>query len=286
MSLRDLRHAVDALSLPDLDQWLSSFVINHGASMLDMQDAFGESTLHILVEKVEVERVFLLIKHGASATLKNRKGYAPIHYLISGENEGSKLKELLDLLITNGETLNRECSFGSSLLSYAIKRRDVRLTKVLLQEGAGLAHGEDSSILCFAAGYGKEIFMCCEEFLQEKQKEMLDLDQRGRYQQTPLMHAAWNMKVDLVKYLIEKGADDALTDRSGKTALDFVEAAQINPSNVLAQQAIENYLKEVHLVRSERDQFSQIINDSGQPQKGMIEEGDSLRRSHAGPKYL
>ncbi|QLK11945.1 ankyrin repeat domain-containing protein [Wolbachia endosymbiont of Diaphorina citri] len=55
----------------------------------------------------------------------------------------------------------------------------------------------------------------------------------------PLYYASWNGNFDLVKYLVEKGADINAQDKGGKTSLD----AAIDKKH----DNVEKYLKQVQL---------------------------------------
>lgn len=54
---------------------------------------------------------------------------------------------------------------------------------------------------------------------------------------TPLMFAARYNKVDIIKYLLEKGANKSLKDESGYTALQFAEFSKSHEAITHLKQA-------------------------------------------------
>ncbi len=118
-----------------------------------------------------------------------------------------KNKKLFTFLLENGADVNYRNSFGKTVLYYAIELGDIDIVKILIENGANLnntyidAETRDD--------WNRDI-----PFYQS----LCSLEHTKR---TPLMHAAQHSDVEMLKYLILKGANKEAIDEIDYNVLDY-----------------------------------------------------------------
>ncbi|MFA5372253.1 MAG: ankyrin repeat domain-containing protein, partial [Sideroxydans sp.] len=126
----------------------------------------------------------------------------------------------VELLLDNGEPIDYENSFGKTALYYAIQFNDRELVATLLRKGANVNHTYKSAIELNPDNYS-----CAADTYIKHTKR------------TPLMHAAQNSDVEMIKLLLEKGARLNEVDEVGYSAFDYAILGD-RPENAA-------YLKEI-----------------------------------------
>ncbi len=126
--------------------------------------------------------------------------------------------------IKEGGDLNARTEAGESVLAYALKSRvDQDLLELLIDNGADLFYTDDEgvSIFDFAITYNN-MFMI--RLLLEKGKDVNEITRKSGF--TPLMAAVCYGRYDILKVLLEAGADVTLADNKGLTAYGFAKKMQ------------------------------------------------------------
>jgi len=127
----------------------------------------------------------------------------------------------LEVLVESGIDPRNVC-FRESLLEGLWRRgaRSDRALAQLLQHARGRMDGMEARYLLAAAEGGA----------RESCRVLLDMgvafDTRDLYGGTPLMAAAGSGSVEVADLLLDRGADRTLKDSAGKTALDYLSAAE------------------------------------------------------------
>lgn len=128
-------------------------------------------------------------------------------------------------LIREGANPNQRGSSGdgSLLIRYCRYAENDPVALFLLNNGARpdtLRSAAGRTALHVAAAY-----YACETLCGHLLNAGADINARTNNGATPLMLAAQNAKLRLVKFLIARGADPSLKDNKGKTAYDYALAA-------------------------------------------------------------
>ncbi|CAB0035384.1 unnamed protein product, partial [Trichogramma brassicae] len=141
------------------------------------RDGWGQTALHCAVlHDNEAAIEFLVRRRGVDANSVNGQGKTPLHLAVAGSHN-----ELLEWLLRNGADPNLGDEEGSTPLHC-----------ICLQAGQG---GVDSA---------KEFFKICEEA-----DRLVLVDAKDTKGRTPLQLAVLNLSLDLVEYLLARGADAA-----------------------------------------------------------------------------
>lgn len=130
-----------------------------------------------------------LIKH---SDINNNKLWPTLLFAI-------KKPATLELLLKLGAAVDKQNDFGKTALYVAIENNDLNAVKILMEHGANVNHrylGRDS-------------------LDSYNYRWMID------YRRTPLMSAAEYANVEMMKYLIDHGADYHAVDEEGLNVLDY-----------------------------------------------------------------
>ena len=113
-------------------------------------NAVGETPLMLAAIKARLDWVQLFVKRGA---LINRAGWTPLHYAVSGDDNGVSL-----WLIQHGADTNARAPNGNTPLMMAAKYGPYDLATALLKLGAdkGLRNNDGATAADFAASVGRD----------------------------------------------------------------------------------------------------------------------------------
>ncbi|CAG8083174.1 unnamed protein product [Penicillium olsonii] len=122
--------------------------------------------------------------------------------------------DTLELILQYGASPHSFDSRGISAMWWASRSGDVKIVDALLRHGAPV-NSIDYTLLMFAASEGQLDMLT---FLIEKGA---DIDARDREGHTALMHAALGAKLSALEILVQRGANVHLQNNQGLTALDL-----------------------------------------------------------------
>ena len=167
-------------------------VILESGSDVNAIDSENRTSLHLAIETMgnfSLDVVKLLLSNGADVNTADRFGQIPLH-LACKKGDCDTVKLLLD----SGSDINRSTKLGMLPLHYSLRYGNTDIVQNLLQRG--------SNVNCFALDLKEEI--------------------RVRSQLTSALFIAISQKnYNIVKALIEHGADVNLRDEYGTSALHY-----------------------------------------------------------------
>lgn len=164
---------------------------------VNIRDKAGATALMYTARDTNYEMVEFLLKNGADVNIRDTEGDTALYYSIEHNSRGQKNEtenaiKILNLLIKYGADVNTKNDKGTSLLdvSYRISEsfdKNKEMFKILVENGFDL-------------------------------ESRIKAD-RSDYDYTPLMIAVYKKDYDMVKYLLDKGANPNTANNENKTAL-------------------------------------------------------------------
>lgn len=133
------------------------------------------------------DKVEGLIEHKANVNAKNEYGYSALHSAVARGNAG-----LVDLLLKAGADVNDNDNFyGTSPLQWAVQLEEIpEITHILIKSGA-------------------------------------NVNAVDKHNQTPLYMAVGLKRVDIVKELLNAGANPSIKSKSGRSPIDAARTAEM-----------------------------------------------------------
>lgn len=133
-----------------------------------------------------------------------------------------KHKDVVEYLLEQGANINAELDDGCTPLISSVAVDDMDTAILLLENGANIkAHANRWTVLHYAV-HNKNLDMV--KLLVEAGAE---LEARTHYYDTPLLSAATDNSVEIVEYLLSVGADSKAKDIYGQTADSLTESDEI-----------------------------------------------------------
>jgi len=188
-------------------------ILARGAD-IDQRNNKGKTALMFAVSEGNTEVTRFLILQGADVDAVDQYGTSAL-IVAATAGHGDDVAALLEA----GADISVRDESGGAPLVNAVYFGHVDAVKALLgalsRQPAGLEKQEGEELLLLAAGLGHG------EIVQALVKTGgVDVNGRGLKQRTALMAAAYFDKLDVARILLELGADPALRDVEGNTALD------------------------------------------------------------------
>jgi len=222
-----------------------TYLVDNGADV-NPEEHDGRTPLDFASEKNSLEIVTYLVDNGADVSkwslyyAVNNNSLQLISYLVdNGGNINAKYKygdtllqhachknnlEIVTYLVDNGADVNSKNNYGDTPLTDACAYGSLEIVKYLVEKGADVNNQDDEGVTllhnaCFSNKHALEIV----KYLVEKKKA--DVNSQDKLGNTPLHDALHNSiqqnPLQLVKYLVDKGAVGNAKNKDNKTPLDL-----------------------------------------------------------------
>jgi len=204
----------DAQSIKMLELLISS-----NAGGLEERDDRGNTLLHwSLSNKISPELLEYLLQK-IDVNSKNNSQETPLHTLLGALSPSYEIDKYIQLLLSKGADINARGVVGRTPLVSAIRNKDIETETIelLIKVGADINAVDDygNSILHIAAANSLDSV----KFLINHGANINILNPHDN--RNVLVSAVEYIKEDIVKYLLEQGADVNTKDQYGKTALNY-----------------------------------------------------------------
>ncbi|OEJ14534.1 hypothetical protein BFL38_05715 [Brachyspira hampsonii] len=199
---------------------IAKLLIEEGTDV-NIKDNAGATALMYAARNTNYEMAEFLLKNGADVNIRDTSGETALYYSIKHDSFGQENAiKILNLLIKYGADVNTKDNDGASLLdvSYRISfDKNKEMFKILVENGFDL----ESRIKTGISDYD--------------------------YDYTPLMIAALRNDYDMVKYLLDKGANPNTANNENKTALTIAnDYGKFDISKLLIQQGANINTQDEH----------------------------------------
>jgi ankyrin repeat protein len=226
----------------DMETLHSYLGSKHLAQYLKVTDRHGDYALHVAVKQGKAAVIDALLAAGADIEGRNNSGYTPLAVAASS---GGRI-DILRRLIAAGAEVNAEMNSGSTALSLASARSSGVAVDILLEAKAdpdldkpllnAVRYGRTDIIkklveagaktdLQDSDGHGL-LHLAAQQGAEETAALLLEkghgIDQRDRqHGYTPLHWAVYYNRMQMVEFLLERGADPHIKNNRGQAALQL-----------------------------------------------------------------
>ncbi|XP_062566387.1 serine/threonine-protein phosphatase 6 regulatory ankyrin repeat subunit A-like [Saccostrea cucullata] len=191
---------------------MCSYLLDFYPPLLDIKDKDGKLALHCAAMAGNIGFVEFLIEKGLDIYCRTKSGLTVLHLCcINGKLELCKY-----LVDSYPQLLDKRASYEQNVLPNAVMGGDVDCVRFLTEKGL--------DINCSSESGETVLHLCCKEGSLEMCKYLIDtypklLEIKDTTNRDVLHVAAWTGRVDLFKFLIEKGMDVNSITNEGKTVL-------------------------------------------------------------------
>ena len=264
-----LHKAITGDYLESVEEHLKTAYPDINAEEWDRYAALEEVTR----EKLMMEIVTLLLKHGANVNAKDDLEGTPLHYAIYDTPIS-----VIEVLLANGADLSIADEYGGTLLHEVASHGFKDLVALFISHGAELnvQNKRGETPLHEAAWQGHKDIA---ELLIAKGTDVSVTDING---DTPLHVAALNGHKELYDVLVANGADPSAQDTAGKTAFDYAREAAHRRMVVLSTDETNPYSVIITNPRAVRwfVRFEGMdFDDLWVPEKGDLEQAETILKT-------
>ncbi|XP_066523799.1 transient receptor potential cation channel subfamily A member 1b isoform X2 [Hoplias malabaricus] len=202
---------------------LLALLLSSGRANVDLEGDLGNSPMMVACSNNNCEALHTLFKYGARLCLPNKLGHYPIHAVaFAGAKEAMEviLEKGAELgICTPADHVNYLDKSKSSPLHLAVRGGNTDVIKLCIEKGARVQQQQcdNSTALHFACTQGALEAVKIMLLPFERLEEIINI--RDGANQTPLHRATLFDHVELVEYLVSKGADIDCIDCKGLTPL-------------------------------------------------------------------
>jgi ankyrin repeat protein len=203
---------------------LAELFLARGAP-IDARNLAGATALYAASENERQATVALFLAKGADPNLPGRSGISP---LAAGAFKGND--RIVEQLIARAADPDIMDATGKAPITYAAARGFAQIVRRLLDAGVDprRTYGNDLTALMWATGHedgvGAHAAIEVSKLLLDARAPIDAIDNRGR---SALMIAAERGDAAVVEFLLSRGADRSIADKSGKRAFELAASEDV-----------------------------------------------------------
>lgn len=179
----------------------------------DAVNNVGETPLMIVAYNDDLDKAKALIKSGADVNAKSERGETPLIYAVDRMHV-----RMAKLLAKSGADLNAKDKDGNSPLMLSFKRESERLVKLFMSKDINVniqtLNGDSALLMAIRMGNA--------DYSRELIAKGADVNVTG-HGSTAVMQAAKRGSLEIIKLLVENGADTLRRNEKGESAHDIAQ---------------------------------------------------------------
>lgn len=139
-----IEYVMDGEGNVDLEK--GAALLEQYPDLLTMQDEYGITIMHWLVDRGDCDAVELMLEKGADVLVKDFNGCTPLHHATLKNN-----RSIIELLVRWGADTNNPDNFGNTPLHYAVLNCTPRIVEFMLNNGADPAQENNEGLSSYAS---------------------------------------------------------------------------------------------------------------------------------------
>lgn len=239
----DICRAIAEMNPQDVDAWIAE--IKENPTLIN-QACFGprknQTLLEIAILAVEsspkpainaVQIINMLLENGANAkgVASNILKFPLLTFAVANIKDEEACMAVCNSLLDKEAEIDKKERNGNTALAIACYLGSFRVATLLMERGASLASRnlDGASILEAACCSAKPDVMFIGNLLENQEVKLRDLNPKSaRFGTTPLFRAATSGNMDVIKLLVENGADPKAVNAEGAGVLHYLSIVSKN----------------------------------------------------------
>ena len=204
-------------------KWVPELLLANGAN-IRARDAAGNTPLHEAAYCLEVkpkkDLLELLIAKGADVQARNKAGQTPLHRVSMIRRQNKPLELAAEILLAHGAEIDTKDKNGNTPIHFAIKNGHVKLIDFLLSKGAIIS--KDDNLLPDEGASLQAAWNNRADVLKVLLDYGANVNAEDHWGWSLLHYTTWEDNADTTKMLLEKGANPNTVERTeGATPLHY-----------------------------------------------------------------
>jgi protein phosphatase 1 regulatory inhibitor subunit 16B len=143
--------------------------------------------------------------------------YDFVRYIKDNQDSTIAIKHRLSKLVEADVDLNAKMYRGRTLMHYAVMLNKKSMIKLFIKNGVNPNIADDDFYTPLHLAISKKYYHAARELLKHK----VDINAGAEFEQTPLHIAVISGNIDLVKLLLDYGADNLMIDEKSNYPIDY-----------------------------------------------------------------
>jgi ankyrin repeat protein len=200
-------------------KFVPELLLANGAQV-NARDNSGNTPLHDAAGWwcVKQDLLELLLAKGADVNARNEAGQTPLHRVSMIRRQGTRIEIPAEVLLAHGAEVDAKDKSGNTPIHFAIKNGHGKLIDLLLSKGAIIS--KDDNLLPYEEASLNAVWSNHADVLKVLLDHGADVNAADRWGWSLLHYATWEGNADMTKMLLEKGANPNNVEREyGQTPL-------------------------------------------------------------------
>jgi ankyrin repeat protein len=200
-------------------KFVPELLLANGAN-IRARDIAGNTPLHAATDFwcVDKDLLELLIAKGADVQARNKAGQTPLHRVSMIRRQNIPLELTAEILLAHGAEVDAKDKSGNTPIHFAVKNGHVKLIDLLLSKGAIIS--KDDNLLPDEEASLQASWSNHADVLKVLLDYGADVNAADRWGWSLLHYTTWEGNADMTKMLLEKGANPNTVERErGRTPL-------------------------------------------------------------------